>query len=172
MAVAPPSLTKMGIHHLATAVDREYQPTLGRFRRNMREDLAFQLRGPAPAGSRNRPDGERGAPRPRDGSVQPRMAKGAVCPHVSTRTRHAESRHQILPLRSKKPARSSRCRHNVPSVQWKDCICATRPLMQLPYPNKSSSDIHAISAFVRPVTEGDGPILVRKQPVWPVSSQN
>src|SRR5262249_54769102 len=28
---------------------------------------------------------------------------------------------------SKKPGPSSRCRHNVPSVRWKDCIGAKRP---------------------------------------------
>jgi hypothetical protein len=148
-------LTKKGIHHLATAVDHDYRPTLGRFRRDARKNqIAIAGRGSC-SGARvestacyletraTLDPGRRSVCR----SIRQRRLQakpqnecgGSLCSRSP-----AGSRHQVLPLRSKKPAPSTRCRHNVPSVRWKDCIgakAAPRAVMQLPCLSKSSSDI-------------------------------
>jgi len=91
MAVAPPSLTKMGIHHLATAVARDYQPTLRRFRLYMREEqFLLPIAGSGSCRKPGRARRWRAHFTPVMGAFNPVLQKARSALAVSARTRQRD----------------------------------------------------------------------------------
>src|SRR5262245_38659360 len=154
MAVAPPSLTKMGIHHLATAVARDYQPTLRRFRLYMREEqFLLPIAGSGSCRKPGRARRWRAHFTPVMGAFNPVLQKARSALAVSARTRQRDRDNNScrcarrnLPRRPVAATMCLPCDGKIASVQ-----SGPRAVMQLPCLKNSSTDVSvAITAFMRP----------------------